>query len=129
MVDPDSEKPVENDDSAPPAPTEMIVYNPRESIQEPPIQVITTRRFSSGRMTFESVQQISLAKISFWLVVACTLLAASLGFILGAVLGAIEIARISAMVVALLLGSLTGILALRVGLSAKNARSGLLSRI
>lgn len=129
MSEPNGEKPTEKDNSAPPAPTEMIVYAPPESTLEPPIQIITSRRISSGNMSFESVQRISLAKISFWLVLVCTLLAAALGFILGAVLGAIEIARISALVGALVLGSLAGILALRVGLNAQNASSGPLQRV
>jgi hypothetical protein len=125
----DGDKPLEKSDKAPLAPSEVVVYSPPISNQEPTIQIVTSRRISSGRMSFESVQRISFAKLSVWLILLGTLTAGALGFILGAVLGALEIARISALVGALFLGGVTGLLALRVGLSAQNAGSGLIQRL
>src|SRR5260221_11802936 len=129
MAGTNGEQPAEQNDPTSPGHGEVVVFTPQEVNREPGIQVISTRRFYTSKISFEGFQRTTLAKLSFWLFLLFGLTAGALGFILGAVLGAVEVARISALVGAGLLGGLGGILALRVGLNAKAANQGLLQRI
>jgi hypothetical protein len=128
MAEADGEKPVDKNNEPPPGHGDVVVFTPQELQSEPTIQLITSRRIASGKISFDALQHVSFAKVSAWLILVGGVTAGALGFILGAVLGAIEIARISALIGAALLGGLGGLIALRVGLNANNQRRGPLDR-